>query len=214
MKRGRRSGLKGSFITLEGPEGSGKTTQAQMLTEFLTAKGIDVVRTREPGGVSIAEKLREMLLDPDNIIFPKTELLLYASGRAQHTQELIMPALKEGKYVICERYVHASLAYQGYGRGLDMKLIKQLNRISTSGIKPNITFILDIDVEDGLKRVQEANGKFDRLESENIGFHKKVRTGYIELSREDPNIVVLDGGNYQDKICHKMIQILKARRII
>jgi len=160
--------FKGKFITLEGPEGAGKSTQAGVIADFLEQQGKKVVRTREPGGVSIAEELREILLNPENIIFPRAELLLYAAGRAQHTGELIMPALEEGKYVICERFTHASIAYQGYGRNLDIELIRKLNQIATEGVTPDLTVIMDIDVKEGLKRVRKSNRQFDRLESENI----------------------------------------------
>ncbi len=206
--------MRGKFITLEGPEGSGKSTQAKLLAGYLSEQGIDVIRTREPGGVSISEQLRRMLLNPDNLIYPNTELLLYASGRAQHTEELILPALREGKYVICERYTHASIAYQGYGRGLDIKLIKELNNIATQGVCPDITIILDIDVKEGLKRVQRANREFDRLESENISFHEKVRIGYLELAGEDTNVVVINTMDTEKSIQKKIINILEERKII
>jgi len=204
----------GLFISLEGPEGSGKTTQARLLAEYLSKNGIDVVKTREPGGVSIAEQLREMLLNPDNIISPRAELLLYAAGRAQHTEELIIPALKEGKYVICERYVHASIAYQGYGRGLDLGLIMELNRVATNGIWPDLTVILDTDVEKGLERVKQVSKEFDRLESENISFHRKVREGYMELAKQDPDIVVIDTVESIEDINKKIVSVLSERKFI
>lgn len=201
----------GKFITLEGPEGSGKSTQARLLADYLTEKGIDVVRTREPGGVSIAEQLREMLLNPDNVICARAELLLYASGRAQHTEELILPALKEGKYVICERYTHASIAYQGYGRGLDMDLINQLNNVATGGLCPDITIILDIDVEKGLKRVETSCRDFDRLECENISFHQKVRDGYLAIANDDPRVLIVDSDNPVEDIHKRVVNILKEK---
>ncbi len=206
--------LKGKFITLEGPEGSGKSTQAGKLAEYFLNCGVKVVRTREPGGVEISEKLREMLLNPDNVISSRTELLLYAAGRAQHTEELILPVLKEGGTVICERYTHASIAYQGFGRGLDIGLIKELNKVATLGVAPDITIILDIDVEEGLKRVQKSNRGLDRLESEDILFHKRVREGYLKLADKDNSIAVINTMDTQDNIYEKILCLLKERDII
>ncbi|MEA3507044.1 MAG: dTMP kinase [Elusimicrobiota bacterium] len=204
----------GKFITLEGPEGSGKSTQARLLAGYITGFGREVVCTREPGGVSISEQLREILLDTESTIYPTAELLLYAAGRAQHTQEKIFPALKESKFVICERFTHASIAYQGYGRGLDRELIDKLNDIAAGGLKPDLTVILDIDVETGLKRARDSSGKLDRLESENVSFHKKVREGYLELAGENPDIEVVSSLGTRDKIKEGIIEILKRRNII
>ncbi|MFH1416329.1 MAG: dTMP kinase [Elusimicrobiota bacterium] len=206
--------LQGKFITLEGPEGSGKSTQALMLAEYLSGRGDEVVKTREPGGVSIAEQLREMLLNPDNIICSKTELLLYAAGRAQHTEELILPALRQGKYVICERFTHATVAYQGYGRGLDMKLIEELNNVATGGIQPDITVILDVPADEGLNRVKKSNRSFDRLESENISFHRKVRAGYLELARLNGDIEVIESIGTPESVHEKIINLLEEKGIL
>lgn len=205
---------KGKFITLEGPEGSGKSTQAKMLADYLEGKGLEVIRTREPGGVSIAEQLRDILLNPTNIIYPDTELLLYTAGRAQHTQELILPALEKGKYVICERYTHASIAYQGYGRGLSMELINDLNKVATSGITPILTIILDIDADKGLKRVRESSGQFDRLEAENITFHERVREGYLKMADTDPKIIILDSTESKEKIHTRIIRLLDEKGLL
>ena len=206
--------MTGKFITLEGPEGAGKSTQASMLADYIKGRGIEVVRSREPGGVSIAEQLREILLNPGSIIYPKTELLLYASGRAQHTQELIMPALEAGKFVVCERYIHASVAYQGYGRGLDMELIEQLNFISTSGLEPDMTFVLDIDVSEGLKRVESSNREFDRLESENIEFHRKVRDGYLKMAAESDIMIVVDSSGNIMETNRQIIEQIEKRGLV
>ncbi|MFC2061802.1 dTMP kinase [Elusimicrobiota bacterium] len=206
--------LKGKFITFEGPEGCGKSTQTGLLVEYLKSKDLNVIHTREPGGVSIAEELREILLKPGNTIFPRAELMLYASGRAQHTQELIQPALEEGKFVVCERYTHASIAYQGYGRGLDIGLIRDLNKIATEGIAPDLTILIDIDVEEGLTRVRKSNRTFDRLESENIEFHRKVRQGYLKLAGEDPDMVIVDAKEDKEKIHKTIIETLVSRKII
>lgn len=204
---------KSFFITLEGPEGAGKSTQAGLITEYMASKGMDVVRTREPGGVSISEQLREMLLKPGNKIAPRTELLLYAAGRAQHTSELIMPALKSGKSVICERYTHASMAYQGYGRQLDMALIDNLNEVATMGLSPDLTIIFNIPADEGLKRVSSSERTFDRLESENLEFHQRVRDGYLELSKNDPKVEVVDARLPQEALSKRIIEILRERNI-
>ncbi|MGM0441218.1 MAG: dTMP kinase [Elusimicrobiota bacterium] len=205
---------RGKFITLEGPEGAGKSTQARMLSNYLKENGYPAVWTREPGGVSIAEQLREMLLNPDSKIYPRAELLIYAAGRAQHTEELINPALESNKYVICERYIHASLAYQGYGRKLDLGLIRKLNSISTGGVKPDITFIFDIEAAKGLQRTKDSGSELDRLESENIKFHKRVREGYLKLSKENDDIVVLDAEKSKSVLHSELVQVLKKRNII
>ena len=164
--------------------------------------------------MSISEQLREILLKPTNIIYPQAELLLYAAGRAQHTMEFIIPALKEGKYVICERYTHASIAYQGYGRGLDLEIIKKLNEIATQGVRPVITIILDIEVEEGLKRVWNFAGGLDRLESENISFHKRVRDGYLKIASNNTRVVVIDATLSAEKIHKNIVDILESRKII
>jgi len=183
---------KGLFITLEGPDGSGKTTQSLLLARYLEDKGYEVVRTREPGGTSIAESLRKILLNPKNRISKVTEMFLYEAGRAQHTSELILPALQEGKMVICERYTDATLAYQGYGRRLNIRMVKKLNEIASSGLKPDLTLLLDINVKEGLKRVRETSGKgIDRLERESIAFHERVRKGYLKIASGEPDRVKL-----------------------
>jgi len=203
----------GKFITFEGPEGSGKSTQAGVITGVLREKGINAVRTREPGGVSISEELREILLKPGGKINPRTELLLYAACRAQHTEELIKPALERGDHVICERYTHASLAYQGYGRQLDIKLIRELNAIATAGVSPDLTVILDIEPEKGLERVASSERTFDRLESEDIEFHRRVRSGYIELASLDPYIEIVDASRDADTITSDIIALFESRQL-
>ncbi|HLD29394.1 MAG TPA: dTMP kinase [bacterium] len=172
----------GIFITVEGIDGCGKTTQTALLEKHLLEKGFDVVRTREPGGTSLAETVREILLNPESVICPLTELLLYAAARTQHTEELIKPSLKAGKIVICERYIDASLAYQGYGRGLDKKIIKELNAMATQGIRPHLTFLLDIDPRKAQERKEKNGLLFDRLEREKIEFHNRVRKGYLKIA--------------------------------
>ena len=178
---------RGLFITLEGPDGSGKSTQSLLLARYLERKGYKVVRTREPGGTSIAEALRRIILNPKSRISKLTEVLLYEAGRAQHTSELILPALRQGKTVICERYTDATLAYQGYGRKLNIRMVNELNRIASSGLKPDLTILLDLDVREGLKRVRKiSGGRMDRMERESIRFHERVRKGYLEIASRDP----------------------------
>ena len=202
---------RGKFITLEGPDGSGKTTQTEKLVALLTSYGLEVVRTREPGGVSIAEKLRAILLDPVNIISARTELMLYAAARAQHTSELIMPSLLAGKWVVCERYTHASLAYQGYGRNLDKDLIGRLNDIATDGLRPDLTFLLDIDVEKGLERVRGSSRELDRMETETIEFHKRVRAGYLKIADMDERVFLIDSSGVSENTHRQIKEVIEKR---
>jgi len=187
--------MRGIFLTVEGIDGCGKTTQAELLSNYLIRRGFSVVRTREPGGTSLAEDLRNILLNPKNLIYPMTELFLYAASRAQHTQELIKPSLEDGKIVICERYIDASVAYQGYGRGIDLSIIERLNEIATEGLKPDITILFDIDVEKAFELKRRNSFLFDRLEMEEIEFHKRVRNGYLEIAKKEKRfrIIKVDG---------------------
>ena len=191
---------RGIFITFEGPDGGGKTTHSLMLTKYLTQRGFSVVHTREPGGTTIAEQLRKILLNPRNKMSPQTELLLYAAGRAQHTHELIWPALRQGKIVICERYSDATLAYQGAGRQKNLTVIKRLNKIATGGLEPDLTLLIDLDVKKGLARVKQANRKVDRLEQETLSFHQRVRKGYLKLAKNYPRrIKIIPGEQAKEK---------------
>ena len=175
---------KGIFITLEGPEGAGKTTQLKLLTKFLQDEGIDHVITRDPGGTSLGKPIRRILLDAKSVIGSVTELLLYEADRAQNVSEIIMPALAQGKVVFCDRYTDSTLAYQGFGRGIDLDLIRQLNEVATQGLKPVRTILFDIESSAGLARLHPSG--HDRLEREALDFHHKVRHGYLELSQKDP----------------------------
>ncbi len=195
---------KGLFITIEGPDGSGKTTHSKLLVEYLRKKGYDVVHTREPGGTSLAEFLRKVILDPDLKITPLTELLLYSASRVQHTIELIKPSIEKGKIVVCERYTLATVAYQGYGRGISKKVIEQLNKISTGGLSPNLTIVLDVSVDEGLRRIKKERKK-DRLEKENIEFHKRVRNGYLELAKSSPKKIKVVKSSDNIDITHRRI---------
>lgn len=178
---------RGLFITFEGTDGAGKTTQIQRLSTDLRRTGYDVCLTREPGGTPISEQIRDMLLNPDHgEMAATTELLLYAASRAQHVSEVIKPALEVGKIVISSRFADAMVVYQGYGRGLDLERIHHLNQIATDGLTPDVTFVLDLPVEIGLQRVQNSRGGLDRLEREKIEFHRRLRDGYQTLAKQEP----------------------------
>ena len=178
---------RGLFITFEGTDGTGKTTQIQRLAADLRKTGYDVCLTREPGGTPISEQIRDMLLNPDHSeMTATTELLLYAASRAQHVSEVIKPSLEAGKVVISSRFADAMVVYQGYGRGLDLERINHLNRIATDGVTPDVTFVLDLPVEVGLQRVRNSRGGLDRLEREKIEFHRRLREGYQILAKQEP----------------------------
>ncbi|HHV95322.1 MAG TPA: dTMP kinase [Clostridiaceae bacterium] len=177
---------KGIFITVEGIDGSGKTTQINFIKNYMEEKGYSVVLTREPGGTKIGEKIRAIILDPENKEMDSiTEMLLYASARAQLISELIKSAIDEGKVVICDRFVDSSFAYQGYGRGIDIELITRVNDIAIRGIKPDITFWFDIPPEDALKR-RKTSSSSDRIEREKIDFYNRVYDGYSILAKTYP----------------------------
>ena len=200
--------MRGKFITIEGPEGCGKTTQSNILVRYLKEEGCEVILTREPGGTRIGEVIRALVLDAKyEEMAPLTELLLMAASRAQHVLEKIMPGLKEGKMVICSRFSDATIAYQGCGRGFDIDLLKRINRIATGGLAPDLTLVIDIDVTTGLRRafgVEKAeakSGEGDRMESEDAGFHERVRQGYLDLARREPKRVrVIDGSGTVDQV--------------
>lgn len=183
----------GIFITFEGPDGSGKTTQIQRLTDFLNERGQDIQVTREPGGTGIGEKIRDIVLDPIHQEMDKvTEALLYAASRAQHVAEVIKPALEAGKTVICDRFMDSSIVYQGYGRGIGDP-VRVINEIAVSGLVPDLTFLLLVDPDEGKRRI--SFGTLDRLELEEIEYHREVYKGYLELAKLHPNRIVLIEGN-------------------
>ena len=185
--------MKGKFISFEGIEGTGKSTQAKLLQQGLLGLGHEVILTEEPGGTLISLRIREILLSVDHTnMKPLTELLLYNAARAQHIEEVILPALNRGAVVITDRFTDSTFAYQGYGRGIDLKLLESIDRIATNGLRPDMTMLLDLDVETGLKRNRRIN-KTDRLELEDVEFHERVRKGYHELAAKEPErIKVLD----------------------
>lgn len=174
---------KGRFITFEGSEGCGKSTQSKMLFGYLKAKGLKVIYLREPGGVKVSEMIREILLNPKNKISPEAETLLYMAARAQVVEEIIKPALLAGKIVVCDRFMDSTIAYQGYGLGIDMKLIKSLGNFATQGIAPDLTIFLDLPVKSGLKHRDNCK---DRIEQRSVSYHEKVRKGYLALAKDEP----------------------------
>jgi dTMP kinase len=206
------------FITLEGIEGSGKTTQAKHMVDFFRAKGSDCVLTREPGGTAIGQKIRSILLDPDSKnMSPLTELLLYNADRAQHIDELVGPALAAGKIVICDRYFDATWVYQGFARGIDMTLVDGLHRLLFKGLKPDITILLDLAPQLGLTRAWqqiENGGRTEaetRFEKEAVAFHNKVRSGYLKLARREPErFKVVDAAADERTVKETIIDILTA----
>lgn len=179
--------MKGLFVSFEGIEGTGKTTHAGLISAYLQSRGYDVVVTEEPGGTPIGRRIREVLLDREhNEMHYLTELLLYNAARCQHMNELILPSLAAGKVVITDRFSDSTLAYQGFGRGIDLKLLTTIDSFVTSGRKPDLTLLLDLDVEVGLSRNRSIN-KVDRIELETIAFHNRVRAGYLELAKREPD---------------------------
>jgi len=196
------------FITLEGTEGAGKTTQLPHLVSFLENRGHDCVVTREPGGTPTGQKIRALLLDPANTVMtPEAELFLYAADRAQHVQTVILPALAAGKTVICDRFYDATEAYQGFARGLDRELVATLNRIAAKTLKPDITVLFDLPPEIGLGRAWERINKNGtkaadhRFEKESIDFHNRVRQGYLEIAKREPErFLVINAAGSEEKV--------------
>ncbi|HYA94385.1 MAG TPA: dTMP kinase [Thermodesulfobacteriota bacterium] len=203
------------FITFEGVEGSGKTSQIQRLKKYLTQKGIPCRITREPGGCPIGEKVRKILLNPDHReMVPTTELFLYEAARAQHVKEVLKPFLKKGGVILCDRFCDATLAYQGYGRRIELKWIDRLNRLSSQGIKPDVTFLLDCPSDVGLNRALQRNRALkqereERFEREEIQFHRRVRKGYLAIARKEPHRVkVIDTREGEEKVFEKIRKII------
>lgn len=199
----------GLFITFEGGEGVGKTTQIAKLAQAYEAAGRSVVVTREPGGSQIANRIRSMLLDPKmKGLVPLAELFLYEASRAQHVQDIILPALKAGKVVICDRFADSSVVYQGVARGLKAPLVKKLNDIATGGLTPDITLVLDLDPRIGLARVG-ARGILDRMEKEKLSFHKAVRAGFKKLVKEEKSRChMVDASRSRDAIHEQIMEII------
>ncbi len=181
--------MKGKFITFEGSEGSGKSTQSALVFDYLKSKNLPVMLLREPGGVKIAEKIRQLLLDVRNTgMGDECETLLYMAARAQMVKEVLIPALDEGHIVLCDRFLDSTVAYQGFGNGVDVKLIQTLGAFATRGVTPDLTLLFDIETEKGLSR---TNAQKDRIELRSLEYHNRVREGYLSLAKEHPKRIKL-----------------------
>ena len=208
---------RGRFITFEGIDGCGKTTQFRLLAKHLRERGDFVVETVEPGGTDIGQQIRRILLDPANTaIHPRTELLLYFGSRAQNVEQVIRPALSKGHTVLCDRFTDSTLVYQGCGRGLDTGVVLDLDRIACQGLKPNLTVLIDIDLETSLSRARRRNQRTDssesRIDEEGYAFHERVRRGYLALAAQEPDrFAVVDGRGEIGEIAASIKEVVKGR---
>lgn len=194
------------FITFEGADGCGKTTQIKLIDEYLRSKGYKTLLTREPGAKGLGEKIREILLNYDGEVSSRCESFLFLADRAQHVDCIIKPALQEGTIVLCDRHTDSTVAYQGYGRGLDIEEIKKLNAIATGGLKPDLTIVFDVDIETSQARVGKNK---DRMESAGIEFFKKVREGFLEIAKEEPQRVkVINSSDTIENIHKKVVELI------
>ncbi len=206
MQPGKRD-KRGYFITFEGADGCGKTTQIQLIKEYLDKRNIENILTREPGGSDLGVHLRKILLHYENPVSNIAETFLYLADRAQHIEYKIKPALESGKIVLCDRHTDSTIAYQGYGREQNIDEIKHLNSIATAGVIPDLTIVFDIDTEIAQKRLQ---GEKDRLEAEGIEFHKKLRHGYLEIAKNDPKRVkVIDANKSIERVFSDTIKVIE-----
>jgi len=197
------------LISFEGIEGSGKSTQVKLLGDYLVTKGHKVLTTLEPGGTNIGAKIRNLLLEPQNHMDPLTELILYYASRAQHVREVIYPAILGNTVVITDRFTDSTVAYQGYARGIDLSIIQALDEIVVPDLKPFLTFLLDLDVEEGLRRNRHAQ-KEDRFEMETIEFHTRVRKGFLQIAAEEPErIKVLDASLSAEEVSREVRRIIE-----
>lgn len=202
--------MRGLFITFEGGEGSGKSTQIELLNNYFINKGIKVTKTREPGGSLICEQIRGVLKDGNNGKMGKiTELLLFSAARSQHVEDIIAPALDRGEVVISDRFYDSSIVYQGYGRGLGEKLVRQVTKIAIGNTEPNITFYLNIDPN--LAFTRKSGPDNDRFEQSGIEFHQKVREGYLHLAKKEKRIVVIDASQTIEKVFSDIIEVLEKK---
>ncbi|MDD9314500.1 dTMP kinase [Cytobacillus firmus] len=205
---------KGKFITVEGPEGAGKTTIIDMLATNLAEEGYQVLQTREPGGIEIAEQIRSVILDKKNTkMDPRTEALLYAAARRQHLAEKVKPALDEGYIILCDRFIDSSLAYQGYARGLGIEEVYSINSFAIEGMMPELTLYFDIEPESGLNRINQHKGReVNRLDLEQLDFHHKVREGYLKLMELYPErIFKIDASKPLEEVYQQAESKLKER---
>lgn len=200
------------FITLEGPEGGGKTSQAIKLVEYLQEQGYDVLHSREPGGTFIGEQIRRVLFSLDNTpMHPRTEFLLFSAARAQHVNEVILPQLEKGRVVVCDRFYDASLAYQGYGHELDLESLRSITAFATGGLTPDLTLLLDLPVDEGLKR-REHDGNWNRLDAYDLAFHHRVREGYLAMAASEPERwVIIDARRPFAKVWKEIQRVVDAR---
>lgn len=207
--------MRGLFITIEGPDGAGKSTQVKLLGEYFQQRGYQVIFTREPGGTDISEQIRGVLLNPENkAMTVTTEILLYAAARAQHVDQVVKPALEKGHVVICDRFMDSTLAYQGYGRNIDLHLIEELNALATRGLEPDVTLILDLSVEVGLARVKarSAAGQPDRMEQELTEFHQRVREGFLQIAAQQvQRCRVIDASTSAEIVQSQIRQIIQEK---
>ncbi|MFR9275607.1 dTMP kinase [Finegoldia magna] len=202
------------FITFEGPDGSGKSTIIQKVYDYLIENNYDVIKTREPGGSPIAEKIRNLILDTENIKMGyRTEALLYAASRAQHVEETILPALNENKIVLCDRFLISSLAYQGVGRGLGIENVRNINEFAINGIFPDFVLFFDVDPITTLKRKSSLDTA-DRLEKEGNNFHERVYNGYKEILNSEKNIEIIDATQSVEGVFSQCIEVLKRRNVL
>ncbi len=206
--------MKGQFITFEGSEGCGKSTQSRLLYQYLKNKGCNGVYLREPGTTAISEKIRDILLDPKNNITSACEMFLYMAARSQLVDKIIKPALSKGKFVICDRFLDSTVAYQGFGLGMDIRLIKYIGEIATSGIKPDLTIFLDLPVGKGLQYRRKSR---DRIEKRSLAYHRRVRKGYLKLAVLEPErikVVKVEKDIYstQEKIIRLVMDFIKDKR--
>ena len=201
--------MKGLFVTFEGIDGCGKTTQIEKLSSELESSGIPYVLIREPGGTEIGEKIRTILLDKANSrMHARTEILLYEAARAQIVEERILPEIKEGKVVICDRFFDSTMAYQGFARGLGQETVEMLNGFSTAGLSPDVTFLLDLDEQTAYERRHGRSDEEDRLEAEGLAFMRKVREGYLAISRNNKRIHVIDAASSPNEIFQRVKQVV------
>ncbi len=198
---------KGLFITFEGADGCGKTTQINLLKDYLEKSGYEVILTREPGAKGLGEKVREILLNYDGVVSDRCESFLFLADRAQNIDIIVKPAVASGKIVLCDRHIDSTVAYQGYGRGLDIERIKMLNNLATDGKKPDLTIVFDIDVATSMERVGKDK---DRMENAGIDFHNRVRNGYLEIAKEEPErIKVINSVKSIDEVFEDLKKIVK-----
>jgi dTMP kinase len=201
------------FITLEGPEGSGKSSQLPALAAFLRDVGYEVVETREPGGTVVGDQIREVLMNLENVtIVPRTEILLFLAARAQHVEGLIKPALASGKIVLCDRYGDSTLAYQGYGHETDLDTLRSLLAFSTGGLIPDLTLLLDVPIEEGFRRKRGNSVEWNRLDAYAEAFHERVRQGYLALAEEEPERwLIIDATKEREKVQEAMREAVLNR---